>query len=108
MWATICNMRRTTSILKHTWPIDGPQRICGGVAACGQIIVPMPVIGQPVFKLEPLARQARILRHGAGDGADLAERLIGRSPPPQTTLSADVHKSATIHTPHSGLRALQT
>lgn len=72
------DMRRASRIRKHAWPIHKPQRIGGGVAACGGIIMPMPVVGQPVFELEPLAGQAEVLGQCAGDRAHPAEGLVAR------------------------------
>jgi hypothetical protein len=42
--------------------------------------MPVPVICQPCFKLEPLAGQPQVLRQRAARGADLAERLVARPP----------------------------
>ena len=73
-------MRRASCVCEDAWPIDKPQRIGGGVAAGSGIVMPMAVVGQPMFELEPLARQAEVLRDRAGDAVDAAEGLVDRRP----------------------------
>jgi hypothetical protein len=42
--------------------------------------MPMPVIRQPVFQLEPLAGEPEVLRQRAARGVDAAEGFVARPP----------------------------
>jgi len=51
----------------HTRSIDEAERVGLGVAAQRRIVMPVSVIVQPRFDLEPLAREARVERRRTRD-----------------------------------------
>ena len=60
-------LRRGFHIPINTRAVDEPQRIGLRKPADGGIIMPVPVVVQAGFELEPLAREARVEHGRAGD-----------------------------------------
>ena len=60
-------LRGTTCIPLYTRPIDEPERIGLGVSPERRIVMPVPVVVQAGFDLEPLAGEAGVERLRAGD-----------------------------------------
>ncbi len=60
-------LRLSTRIPIHTRPIHEPERVRLRVAPQGRIVLPVPVVVQAGFGLEPLAGEAGIQRCRAGD-----------------------------------------
>ena len=72
--------RRSDGIPIHARPIDEPERVGLGVAAEGRIVVPMPVVMQPGFELEPLPGEPRIEHSSPRDRMRRTPRRPRRGP----------------------------